>query len=404
MKICPKCNRRFKSSYDTCTPCRDKPIKDKDKKISVVKISKIIIIIFIAISLYYLYDTDSSKIINEHEINIGNNNSGNNESQTIAFEKKVEEVKVCPFNCNDNDVCTNDFCSNQTNYECVNEKIIECKITSSLEFEFNNAQKYITKIEKIWFEITNRYEKNIEKLKCDYEIFNGEGQRRKKSYLLIASNDRNKNIGPLLSGETKSYIIAPYSEMVDQGPHKVVFDCLNNTYEMFLEFGQTCKDGILNQDETNIDCGGICNPCVFDMNDELIIDDFSIKINDMLSLDRIGKIYDEDGEEKFQGKKADGIFYIIEMEITNIGNLEKTISPNEFEVYDNYDRSYKLDSEGLRTYNNYYQPHKFNNIESISPKETVRGYLVYDLITNVKNPVLIIFSKSDNEFKHISLN
>ena len=67
MKICPKCNRRFKSSYDTCTPCRDKPIKDKDKKISVVKISKIIIIIFIAISLYYLYDTDSSKIINEHE-------------------------------------------------------------------------------------------------------------------------------------------------------------------------------------------------------------------------------------------------------------------------------------------------------------------------------------------------
>ena len=156
MKICPKCSRRFESSYDICTPCREKPIKDKNKKISVVKISKMIIIIFITISLYYMYDTHNSRIINEYEVNVKNNNSEENESKSIILEKKVEEIKVCPFNCNDNDVCTNDYCSDQTNYKCVNEKIIECKITSSLEFEFNNAQKYETKIEKIWFEITNR--------------------------------------------------------------------------------------------------------------------------------------------------------------------------------------------------------------------------------------------------------
>src|SRR3989338_6096818 len=40
--------------------------------------------------------------------------------------KPCEEEKKCPLTCNDNNICTRDYCNDKTNFLCVNEQIKSC--------------------------------------------------------------------------------------------------------------------------------------------------------------------------------------------------------------------------------------------------------------------------------------
>ena len=47
------------------------------------------------------------------------------------------EEKVCPTSCNDLDVCTNDYCNEDTNYECIHERMVPCCGNDLCEFGEN---------------------------------------------------------------------------------------------------------------------------------------------------------------------------------------------------------------------------------------------------------------------------
>jgi hypothetical protein len=48
------------------------------------------------------------------------------EPEVIEPEIPAEPVKACPFSCDDYDKCTNDYCSQETGYECRHDKISPC--------------------------------------------------------------------------------------------------------------------------------------------------------------------------------------------------------------------------------------------------------------------------------------
>ena len=49
-----------------------------------------------------------------------------NAVQQQAAPEPAPAARSCPFSCNDNNQCTNDYCSEATNYECGHDNVIPC--------------------------------------------------------------------------------------------------------------------------------------------------------------------------------------------------------------------------------------------------------------------------------------
>jgi len=66
----------------------------------------------------------------ENEKNIENSKDNSIEATSEPTENLNEQIEteeiVCPEDCNDNDFCTEDYCSETTNFECVHKNIIPC--------------------------------------------------------------------------------------------------------------------------------------------------------------------------------------------------------------------------------------------------------------------------------------
>lgn len=52
----------------------------------------------------------------------------------ILFIFIIKITPECPKSCNDNNPCTNDFCSSQTGYKCMNVLKLNCKGNGVCEY------------------------------------------------------------------------------------------------------------------------------------------------------------------------------------------------------------------------------------------------------------------------------
>ena len=260
-----------------------------------------------------------------------------------------------------------------------------------LAIEITGSERDKTIVQRVFFTIRNDGEKVINSLTCDYQLYNGQGKVTKRGNFKVGSESEFSDVGILAAGATKTYKIAPYQEMYDAGPYALNIICEGEVYHFDLKFTESCKDGIKNQGETDVDCGGPCNACVYEIGDSVVVDGIQFKIVGVRLREEIG----EEAYGHFYGEKAEGQFYVIQLTIKNLDRLTRNVYPQEFVVFDDEENAYSHSWDAEWELKESESGSVFDYTENIQPTMEIRGNLVYDLPYHVLNPKLIVQSSED---------
>lgn len=106
------------------------------------------------------------------------------------------------------------------------------------------------------------------------------------------------------------------------------------------------------------------------IGEKIIVDDISYMVNNVKTFVTLGNYFKE---------KADGVFYVIDLTIENIGKETQNIFSSRFKLIDDQGRIFDEDSEAKYKLNN---PIDFG--EQIHPNLPIKGTIVFDLPKDAK--------------------
>ena len=92
---------------------------------------------------------------------------------------------------------------------------------------------------------------------------------------------------------------------------------------------------------------------------------------------------------QFTQKTAQGTFYVISLKVENTGNKTVTFNTSQAKVVDSKNREFEYSIDG-QTAKGMAQGHVDLFLQQIQPSLSVSGDLVFDLPTDIKNPVLVL--------------
>ncbi len=92
---------------------------------------------------------------------------------------------------------------------------------------------------------------------------------------------------------------------------------------------------------------------------------------------------------QFTQKTAQGTFYVISLKVENMGNKTVTFNSSQAKVVDAQNREFEYSIDG-QTAKGMAQGHVDLFLQQIQPSLSVSGDLVFDLPTDIKNPVLVL--------------
>ncbi|MBU1252219.1 MAG: DUF4352 domain-containing protein [Nanoarchaeota archaeon] len=82
----------------------------------------------------------------------------------------------------------------------------------------------------------------------------------------------------------------------------------------------------------------------YKLGDRVVVDDVAYTINSKTENSQVGKSYVYGDYESFMGTTADGIFYIFDLTVENVGMESKTLWGTNIKIYDSQGRSFDHDS------------------------------------------------------------
>lgn len=136
-------------------------------------------------------------------------------------------------------------------------------------------------------------------------------------------------------------------------------------------------------------------PKTFQMGDLITAGDFTWKVTGTDKKSEIGEYI----LDNFMGDKADGIFLILDVEVTNNGKNAQYVMSDYVRLYDAQDREYVVDtSAGI-----YLGDEAFPFLDTINPGLTKKGKIVFDVVPGKEYQVKIASNIVKSSFKNMKL-
>src|SRR3989344_2413971 len=82
----------------------------------------------------------------------------------------------------------------------------------------------------------------------------------------------------------------------------------------------------------------------FKLGDRVVVDEVAYVVHSRTESNKVGKSYSYGDYESFMGETADGIFYIFDITIENVGKESRTFWGSNIKIYDNQGRSFDHDT------------------------------------------------------------
>ena len=118
----------------------------------------------------------------------------------------------------------------------------------------------------------------------------------------------------------------------------------------------------------------------FGIGDTIVVDDVAYTLNSKTESKQVGEYYEYLG---FMGEEADGIFYIFDFTIENVGDESQTFWGTNIKIYDNQGRTFDHDSMA-----EIYLDDSFS-YDQLQPGLPKRGKIIFDVPENLEGKIEI---------------